>query len=108
MSSNPLRLVWSNPHPKIQMDLFWGWNFGLDLWMAGMNSLLKHVNVASGLWTGHAEIAEGRWIKKICVTDRFRVAYIVLDYNGVELASIPINFSVAILPHLASNNRDAQ
>ncbi len=69
-------------------------------WMLAMTvnykSLLDH---EKGLWRDKKLIPEGEWIKRITVDGtQYKTAYIVLDAQGTEIASIPIGFSVALLP----------
>jgi len=96
-SRHNLRLVWTNPNTRLE------W---LDFWINSMNDYLKYMDRFRGLWTAPHLIPSGKWIKKVCLEDGFRIVYIVLDYNGVELASVPVNFSVADLPHLAPKSLD--
>lgn len=96
-SQTNLRLIWTNP--KKQLDLY-------DFWIDSMNEYLKYMNKFLGLWTAPHIIPRGKWIKKICLEDGERVVYLVLDYDGIELASVPVNFSVAISSHSDARNLD--
>lgn len=67
-------------------------------WVEAMNALLQYVNTMTHIWTGHHIIPNGVWVKQIKVIDKVQIVYVVLDCDGMELASIPVNFSIAIPP----------
>ena len=58
---------------------------------------LKFCEHATGRWRGKHLIRNGKWIKKITL-GQSKLAWIVLNESLHEIACIPINFSVAILP----------
>lgn len=91
-----LRLVWENPKSPSKSV---GWMDVLDFWIMGMNSYLQYIDSLAGLWTRPDLIQGSRWVKKVCLDDRSKVVFVVLDYDGIELASIPVNFSVSVSSH---------
>lgn len=58
-------------------------------------------------WNGNRLIPKGKHVKKITVGDS-RLVWIVLNEDLWELASIPINFSIAILPYWATRTANAK
>lgn len=99
MSIQKPHLVWTNPEPPIP-NLETMFRIAIVAWAEFMTAALNYVDTVNGYWTGQHMISSGRWTKKICVQgDRTRTLYVVLDYDGFEIASIPISFSVALMPH---------
>tara|TARA_R110000868_G_scaffold25423_9_gene99216 strand:- start:24880 stop:25122 length:243 start_codon:yes stop_codon:yes gene_type:complete len=66
---------------------------------------IKFCEHTTGRWRGNNLIRNGKWIKKITL-GQSKLAWIVLNENLREVACIPINFSIAILPQW--NNTSAK